>query len=110
MNEGLTRNGIAYKFEISPYKLIVDYDDDQLEYVFSSQRYKDLFYERFIDNRIKISDSLSKRFGFKIENDKLADLKLYITIEKRGFLIKGKEDYKCLDTIELIGVNLITKS
>lgn len=107
---GLTRWGIAHNLEISPYSLIVDYEDEQLEYVFSSQQYKDIFYKKFIENRLKINESLSKRFGFKIEVDKLADLKLYSMTEKRGFLIKGKEEYKCLDTIELIGVNLIHKN
>lgn len=107
---GLTRWGVAHNLEISPYSLIVDYQDETLEYVFSSQQYKDIFYKKFIDNRVKINSSLSNRFGFKIENDKLADLKLYSMTEKRGFLIKGKEEYKCLDTIELIGVNLIHKN
>ena len=110
MNNQLTRYGIAHNLEVSPYNLIVDYQDEQLEYVFSSQQYKDIFYKKFVDNRIKINESLSKRFGFKIENDKLADLKLYSMTEKRGFLIRGKEDYKCLDTIELIGVNLIHRN
>ena len=107
---GLTRSGIAHNLEISPYSLIVDYQDEQLEFIFSSQQYKDIFYRKFIDNRIKINESLSKRFGFKIENDKLADLKLYIMTEKRGFLIKGKEEFKCPNTIELNGVNLMSKN
>lgn len=106
----LTRSGIAYDLTISPYSLVVDYQDESLEYIFSSQRYKDIFYKKFIDNRININESLSNRFGFRIENDKLADLKLYSMTEKRGFLIKGKEEYKCLDTIELIGVNLIHRN
>ena len=110
MSNQLTRSGIAHNLEISPYSLIVDYQDEQLEYIFSSQQYKDIFYRKFVDNRIKINDSLSKRFGFKIENDKLADLKLYSMTEKRGFLIKGKEEFKCLNTIELIGVNLTSKN
>lgn len=107
---GLTRWGVAHNLEISPYSLVVDYQDESIEYIFSSQQYKDIFYRKFIDNRIKINESLSNRFGFKIENDKLADLKLYSMTEKRGFLIKGKEEYKCLNTIELIGVNLMNKN
>ena len=110
MNNQLTRSGIAYNIEVSPYSLVVDYQDEQLEYVFSSQQYKDIFYKKFIDNRNKINDSLSNRFGFRIEVNKLADIKLYSMTEKRGFLIKGKEEYKCLDTIELIGVNLIHRN
>lgn len=110
MNNKLTRSGVAHNIEISPHSLIVDYNDEELEYVFSSQRYKDIFYRKYIDNRLKINESLSNRFGFKIENNKLADLKLYSMTEKRGFLIKGKEVYKCLDTIELIGENLTQRN
>lgn len=110
MKDGLTRSGVAYNIEIAPYTLVVDYEDESLEYVFSSQRYKDIFYKKYVDNRIKINESLTKRFGFTIEVDKLADIKLYIATEKRGFLIKGKEDYKCLDTIELIGETLIQRN
>lgn len=110
MNEGLTRSGIAYNIEIAPYTLVIDYEDETLEYVFTSQRYKDIFYKKFVDNRIKINESLTKRFGIKIENNKLADIKLYSMTEKRGFWIKGKEDYRCLDTIELIGATLIQRN
>lgn len=110
MSNKTTRWGVAHNLELSPYSLIVDYQDEILEYVFSSKQYKDIFYKKFIDNRIKINESLTKRFGFKIEVDKLADLRLYSMTEKRGFLIKGKEEYKCLDTIELIGVNLIHRN
>ena len=110
MSGKLTRSGVAHNLEISPHSLIVDYQDEQLEYVFSSARYKEIFYKKFIDNRIKINESLTNRFGFKIQNDKLADLKLYSMTEKRGFLIKGKEEYKCLDTIELIGEILIQRN
>lgn len=107
---GITRYGVAHDLTISPYSLVVDYQDESLEYVFSSEQYKNIFYKKFIDNRIKINESLSNRFGFKIEVDKLADLKLYSMTEKRGFLIKGKDDFKCLNTIELIGVNLMNKN
>lgn len=105
----LTRWGVAHNLEKSPYNLVVDYEDESLEFIFSSQQYKDIFYRKFVDNRIKINTSLSNRFGFNIENDKLADIRLYFTTEKRGFLIKGKEEYKCLDTIVLNGVSLMNK-
>ena len=108
MYNELTRRGIANNLDISPYTLIVDYDNESLEYVFSSQRYKDDFYNKYIDNRIKINESLSNRFKMNIEFDKLCDLVLYSKIEKRGFLIKGKEEYRCLSNIRLSGANLMT--
>lgn len=110
MKGELTRGGVAYNLELSPFNLVIEYKDEELEYIFSSNRNKEAFYNKFVENRIKISESLSKRFGFKIENDKLADLKLYSMIEKRGFLIKGTEDFKCLDTIELTGEILTHKN
>ena len=110
MNNQLTRSGVAYNLEISPHRLIIEYGDEELEFVFSSDRYKQIFLRKMIDNRIKINDSLTNRFGFSISNNKLADLRLYSMTEKRGFLIKGKEDFKCLDTIELIGVILTQRN
>lgn len=111
MNDNLTRSGIAYNLEISPHKLTISYGElNELTFVFSSNRYKEMFKNKMDDNRNKINDSLSNRFGFEIQNDKLCDLKLYSTIEKRGFLIKGKEDYKCLSTIKLDGHKLTIKN
>ena len=110
MKGELTRGGVAYNLELSPFNLVVEYEDESLEFIFSSQRNKDSFYNKFVENRAKINESLSKRFGFTIENDKLCDIKLYSMTEKRGFLIKGTEDFKCLDTIKLTGVNLIHKN
>lgn len=110
MNNQLTRYGVAHNLEISPYSMIVDYEDEQLEYVFSSEQYKSIFYKKFIDNREKYNNSLSKRFGFSIELNKLCDLKLYVMTEKRGFLIRGKEEYRCLNNIKLDGEKLTTKN
>lgn len=112
MNEGkLTRSGVAYDLDISPHHLEVNYSEVHgLTFVFSSELYKSIFKRKQEENRKKINESLSKRFGFDISNDRLADIKLYSMTEKRGFLIKGKEDYRCLDTIELNGVNLINKN
>lgn len=107
----LTRNGIAYNLSLSPYKLTVKYDkDDYITFKFSSQLYKDNFENKLKLNRDTINSSLSKRFGFNIVNDKLSDLKLYSSIEKRGFLIESKEGlYECLNIIKLDGQNKIQR-
>ena len=108
---GLTRYGIAYDLNISPYRLDVPYEGCTLTYVFSSELYKTNFYERFLENREKIGASLSKRFGFRIENDLLCDLKLYTMIEKRGFLVmKGEDKFVCQESITLDGAKLTKKS
>lgn len=107
----LTRNGIAYNLSLSPYKLTIKYDkNDYITFKFSSQLYKDNFQNKLKVNRNNINNSLSKRFGFIILNDKLSDLKLYSSIEKRGFLIETKEGiYECLNIIKLDGQNKIQK-
>ena len=107
----LTRNNVAYNLNESPHRLEVPYEQQSLVYVFSSEFYKTNFYNRFLDNREKISASLSKRFGFRVENDLLSDLKLYTSIEKRGFLvIKGEDKIVCQENITLDGAKLMKLS
>ena len=108
---GLTRSKIAYDLTISPHKVIVVYDSFKLTFVFSSGLYKRNFKDKLQSNREKINHSISNRFGFSIKNDILSDLKLYTTIEKRGFLIyKDGVKIECLNSIVLDGNNLITMS
>ena len=107
----LTRNNVAYNLNESPHRLEVPYEQQSLIYVFSSEFYKTNFYNRFLDHREKISESLSKRFGFRVENDLLSDLKLYTSIEKRGFLvIKGEDKIVCQENITLDGARLMMLS
>lgn len=107
----LTRNGIAYNLKLSPYEHVVQYSNgESIKYKFSSLLYKEKFIEKIDGNREKINESLSKRFGIGMSNEVLCDLKLYSSIEKRGFLIENKEGYyKCLNTIKLDGQNMIQK-
>lgn len=103
----LTRANVAYDLTISPYKVPISYSGDIVTFVFSSALYKEKFEKSKQENRDKINASLSNRFGFKIINDKLCDLKLYMTIEKRGFLIyKGEKEFICQEDITLNGENL----
>ena len=108
----LTRSNVAHDLNISPHKVIVPYTDfTKVEFIFSSELYKSKFEERLYEHRDTINESLSNRFGFTIKADKLADLKLYTTIEKRGFLILNNGvKTECLSDITLDGQNLITKS
>lgn len=107
----LTRSNIAHDLNISPHKVQVCYSDEVITYVFSSDWYRQKFIDRAVDNREKISESLTNRFGFIIKNNKLADLKLYITIEKRGFLIFTEKDkLECLSHVVLDGGLLMKKN
>ena len=105
--EDITRYGVAHDLTKSPYFLEIDYQFEKLTYIFSSKLYLEKFTLRLYDNREKVSDYISKKFGFKIVNNMLSDIKLYNDIEKRGFLIKGVDDYTCLSTIKLYGENLM---
>lgn len=107
----LSRNGITYNLKLSPYEHIIKYSNgENIKYKFSSLLYKDKFITRLNGNRETINGSLSKRFGIDLTNDVLCDLKLYSSIEKRGFLVETKEGYyECLNIIKLDGQNKIQK-
>lgn len=106
----LTRSKIAYDLNESPHRLEVPYDQQIIEYVFSSDLYKRKFYSSFIENREKVCDSLTRRFGFQIQNDVLCDIRLYTMIEKRGFLIIKDGVKVCRENIILDGTKLMKLS
>lgn len=104
----MTRGGVVYNLEESPYRYNVNYAGCSITFVFSSDFYRTNFIRKFKNNRKKINQSLSNRFGFLIENDLLSDIKFYISIEKRGFLIyQNGERFECLRSVKLDGQNLI---
>lgn len=105
----LSRGGIAYNLETSPYTWEVIYSNDlKIRYMFSSEYYLNKFKEKQMKNREKIEESLSKRFGLTVLLDELSDIVLYSKIEIRGFFIYINEvEYKCLNTIKLNGVKVI---
>ena len=105
----LTKSGVAYDLTISPHRYEVIYNNEsKLIYTFSSNLYLTKFQEKLVEHREKVNKSLTKRFGFGIENNQLCDIKLYTMIEKRGFLIDNtKERFECLSSIKLDGNNLI---
>lgn len=109
--ENLTRGGVAYNFDVSPYRYNVCYDDDvSITYVFSSNLYRNNFIKHMNVNRRKINKSLSNRFNFEICLDVLCDLRLYTSIEKRGFLIyQNGERFECLSNLILDGCSVTMK-
>ena len=108
----LTRGGVAYDLNKSPYLYNVVYDDCYISYYFSSEFYLNKFKQKLEDNRLSINQSLSNRFGISVDLKKLCDLKLYSVIEKRGFLVRinGKENIDCLNNLLLNGEVLIEKN
>ena len=107
----ITRSNIAHDLNISPHYQTVQYADSSIKYIFSSELYRNNFEKRLQENRESISRSLSNRFGFNIKADKLADLKLYTSIEKRGFLILiDGVKAECLSSITLDGQTMTMRS
>ena len=107
----LTRSKIAYDLNISPHKATVKYQHNEICFVFSSDLYKKKFFEKLEENRESINNSLSNRFGFEIKNELLCDMKLYLTIEKRGFLlIQDGEKITCPNNIILDGDHMMKNS
>lgn len=107
----LSRNNICYNLEKTPYKLSLKYGEQEVTYHFSSKLYKTKFTERREENRITIEASLSKRFGFNFKGELIADLRLYSSIEKRGFLISVNGEYKqWLSSITLDGPKVIVNN
>lgn len=107
----LTRYGVAYDLKASPFKQLMKYEFQEVEFVFSSELYRGKFVEQLEANRTKLSESLSNRFGYEIKNNALYDLILYTKIEKRGFLIKVNEvPVECQEYITLDGQMLTIKN
>lgn len=103
----LTRSNIAYDLEISPHQLSVNYKDESITYVFSSNLYKTKFQERQEEHRQYVNNSLTNRFGFDIHFNLLADIQLYTKIEKRGFLlVTTGGNIKCPNNLILDGVTM----
>lgn len=122
MQKKITRNNIVLDLNISPYYEKINYyrggkfkitdieESNNITFVFSSELYLKKFIEKLHVNRTKINESLSTRFGINIKCDVIADLRLYKSIEKRGFLILANgEKVTCLENIILDGNNLIAK-
>lgn len=104
----LSRGKIAYNLHKTPYKTDVVYDGQLITFYFSSELYRVKFESRQDSHRKTIEESLSKRFGFTIKSNLIADLRLYSSIEKRGYLISIDGEFiECQNTIILDGLMMI---
>lgn len=102
-----SRKGIFYDLNVSEYRATIN----NITYVFSSELHKQKFIERVKDNRENINSKLTKRYGIEIENNILADLILYKSVETRGYLvINGVGEKLCKETVKLDGVKVTKKN
>lgn len=107
----LSRGGICYNLEMTPFLKSDKYDETKVVFHFSSDFYKNKFESQVEEHREKINQSLSKRFGLTYINPILADIVLYSKVESRGFyLLINDKEFKCLSSIKLNGVNQILKN
>lgn len=83
----LTRRGVCYDLEKSPYQIELWYGDKLIIFSFSSANNKERFKTKLLDHRKKLEKSLTNRFKIIITFDILADLILYKNVEKRGFYL-----------------------
>lgn len=107
----LTRANIAYNLHKTPHLQKVGYTDQEVIYHFSSELYRAKFEARLTENRATINQSLSNRFGVVIHSDLMADVRLYASIEKRGFLITvDGVKIECQEHITLDGLRATIKT
>lgn len=107
----LTRSQIAYDLTVSPHREAIPYEGYEITFVFSSDLYRRKFLQKLEQNRKDIEESLSKRFGFRVIPGPIADLRLYRTTEKRGFLLeKDGVSIECENKIVLDGVRVTRKN
>ena len=108
----LTRRGVCYDLYKTPFTYEESYNGTtNIKYMFSSQLLLDKFMEKLEQNRKRINTSLLKRFKFEITQNIICDIRLYQSIETRGFLICSNGEYiECLDHIQLNGVEVMKKN
>lgn len=107
----LTRAKIAYNLYKTPYTLERVYEGQTIKYHFSSELYREKFESRTEENRYNLDFSLLNRFGFVINSGLIADLRLYSSIEKRGYLISVNGEYvECQSNITLDGLKMTLRN
>lgn len=102
----MTRGGVEYNLNVSPFYKTVN----GVTYFFSSRTYLNKFSKKLMSHRCLINKKFEK-IGFDVGFTTLCDINLYLSIEKRGFLVKyqGRE-YQCKNEILFAGEVLMKKN
>lgn len=99
----LSSGGVAYQLEESPFIV----ERFGIVYHFSSMKHKDKFIENVRIKEDWLCDSLSRRFHFRIDARVIADMQLYLQIEKRGFhVVIDGEVVTCSSELVLDGMKI----
>jgi len=80
----MTKDGIEYDFNITPYEIMKKYNGIILTYKFSSELYKNKFIMNTLNKKV---DKKLKVIGIIYDVTIIEDIKEYCKIEKRGFQI-----------------------
>lgn len=100
----LTRNGVALDIAETPYIFTEFIEGDKFDFHFSSKLHLDNFKKKRSKNFEMIYNYIYKRFKYRIDCRKLADLNLYTKIESRGFFVKiNDKEYLWPESITLSG-------
>ena len=100
----LTRNGIAYNLRLSPHIEVINYQNGEMTFVFSSDLYRRKFIEKREETKREVESIIFRRFGMRFECQEFSDVYLYKKIEKRGFLIyHNDKEATCLDDLNFNG-------
>lgn len=99
-----TRNGVEYDLTRSPYKVLWR----GYLFAFSSFMHEQKFRRQVEDRCAWLTDSLSRRFHFRVDADVIAAFQLYVQTETRGFYVQDADGkaHRCQETIELAGLKL----
>lgn len=76
----MTRNGVEYDLTKTPYFV----ESDNWIFYFSSKYYQGLFSERLGKYLDEYNNRLKRYLGYDVRCHSIAELKCYLSVEKRG--------------------------
>lgn len=99
----MTKDGIEYNLNITPYAYTAQYNTISITYKFSSQLYLDKFIAFLCDefSYNKDDEKLYKKYGIKFSLKMVYDIAYYNKLEKRGFQIVKNNTKKYNNLIDL---------
>lgn len=101
----VTRRGIFHDLTESIYMTTIRYNFGNIEYYFSSRKYREKFLTEYVVKRNDFNEYCHNKWNFNFMNmNLLSDLIFYKTLEIRGFRIKyeGRE-FLCPENLILNG-------
>lgn len=101
MADGISRYGVCYDLEHSPYT----YERDMVTYHFSTPVLMQRFKEQVVEAERRTDGSLSNRFHMRVSFPQLGALQLYGRMQGRGFYVTTPdgEAATCLEDLLCVG-------